>query len=237
MRAVLVAALVAGCGGGGDPGADAVPPGPNAEHVFDPTQIRTYTLELAPADWQWLNDNALLEEYRPGTLTYDGATYESVGIRFKGSVGNLALCFDEQGNRTCRKLSLKLDFAEYDAAGRFYGMKKINLHSMERDPSKLHDALGYRLFGDSGIHTARTAYGRVVVNGELLGLFSVVEQIDGRFTDDRFTGGGDGNLYKEVWPVHTVAQPYLDVPEWQAAVNELRTQVSGLRAYIAAKVE
>jgi hypothetical protein len=28
----------------------------------------------------------------------------------------------------------------------------------------------------------------------------MVEQIDGRFTDDRFEGGGDGNLYKEAWP-------------------------------------
>ncbi|HTM20145.1 MAG TPA: CotH kinase family protein, partial [Kofleriaceae bacterium] len=198
--------LAAACGGGGgaDPdaggGGDPDAAAPGAELVFDESLVRTYELTLSAADWQWLQDNAALEEYRPASL------------RFKGFYGNLALCFDAQGNQICDKLSMKLDFAEYDPDGRFYGLKKVNLHSMERDPSKMHDALGYGLFRGAGIYTARTAYARVVVNGELLGLFAVVENLDGRFTADRFRAidGGDGNLYKEVWPVHDTEQPYLD---------------------------
>ena len=53
----------------------------------------------------------------------------------------------------------------------------------------------------------------MVVNGELIGLFAVIEQIDGRFTRERFPDGGEGNLYKEVWPVHATEQPYLDALE------------------------
>jgi CotH protein len=214
-----VAALAAACGGGGggDPDAGAGYPdaGPGAELVFDESVVRTYELELAPADWQWLLDNATLEEYRPATLRFEGAEYPGIGLRFKGFYGNLALCFDGQGNLICDKLSMKLDFAEYDPAGRFYGLKKLNLHSMIRDPSKMHDALGYGLFRSAGIYTARTAYARVVVNGQLQGLFAVVENLDGRFTADRFRAidGGDGNLYKEVWPVHDTEPPYLDALE------------------------
>lgn len=212
---LAVAMLVMACGGGtgGDPdaagGADA---GPGAELVFDESVVRTYELIVAPADWQWLNDNATLEQYVPATLRFEGAEYPGIGLRYKGGYGNLTLCVDGQGNQTCDKLSMKLDFAEYDPAGRFHGLKKINLHSMVRDPTKLHDALGYAVFRAAGVHTARTAHARVIVNGELLGLFAVVEQIDGRFTTDRFGAidGGDGNLYKEVWPVHTAQQPYLD---------------------------
>jgi hypothetical protein len=61
-----------------------------------------------------------------------------------------------------------------------------------------------------GAPPPRTAYARVVVNGELQGLYVLVEQIDGRFTRRSFPDGGRGNLYKEVWPVHTTEQPYID---------------------------
>jgi hypothetical protein len=100
----------------------------------------------------------------------------------------------------------------------------------------MHDALGYGLFRAAGIHTARTAYGRVVVNGELIGLLAVVEQIDGRFTEDRFdaTDGGDGNLYKEVWPVHDTAQPYLAALETNADLSPSADKMVRFAADLAA---
>jgi hypothetical protein len=52
-------------------------------------------------------------------------------------------------------------------------------------------------------------HARIVLNGELVGLFIIVEQIDGRFTKDRFPADGDGNVYKEVWPLHQWEGPYL----------------------------
>lgn len=41
---------------------------------------------------------------------------------------------------------------------------------------------------------------KVFINGEYHGLFIAVEQVDGRFTANRFPENGNGNLYKEVWP-------------------------------------
>ena len=181
----------------------------DSSFVFDESVIRTYDITVAPADWSWLNDNATLEQYVPATLDFEGQDYGQVAIRYKGGFGNLYSCFDGQGNRICDKLSIKLKFSEYDPEGRFYGLKRINLHSMDGDPSKMRDALSYKLFRDNGVYAPRTAYARIVVNGELLGLYAVVEQIDGRFTRSRYPDGGEGNLYKEVWPVHDQPQPYL----------------------------
>jgi len=45
----------------------------------------------------------------------------------------------------------------------------------------------------------RSTHARVNINGEFVGLFALVEQIDGRFTRQHFDDG-TGNLYKEVWP-------------------------------------
>jgi hypothetical protein len=73
---------------------------------------------------------------------------------------------------------------------------------MLSDPSKLHEAIGYKLFRDLGVPAPRTTFARVVVNDEDLGLFSVIENVDGRFARARFPDGGEGNVYKEAWPDH-----------------------------------
>ncbi len=207
----VAVAVVAACGGGGgdagDPDAtlpDATTAG--AEVVFDETQLRTFDLEIAADDWQWLQDNARAEEYVPATLHYDGGTWGPIGVRYKGGYGTLTLCFDGAGNRTCPKLSMKLKFNEYDPDLRFFGLKKLNLHSMIRDPSKLHDRIAYGVYRDAGVVAPRAVHGNVVVNGDLQGLFAVVEEIDGPFARDRF--GADGNVYKEVWPSYTTPGPY-----------------------------
>ncbi len=220
-RAAPLLPLLALAACGSDPAAaDRTPepepePEPGAEVVFDEAVLRTYELTVAGADWAWLNDHALEEQYVPATLTVDGQRWENIGVRYKGAVGNLRLCFDQQGNRTCDKLSMKLKFNEYVPDQRFYGLKRLNFHSMRSDPTAMHDRIAYGLFRASGVPAPRAVHARLVVNGELLGLFALVEAVDGVFTRDRFGGadGGEGNLYKEVWPVYTAPQPYLDALE------------------------
>ena len=80
---------------------------------------------------------------------------------------------------------------------------------MNGDPSKLHDILGYGLFRDAGVVAPRTAFAWLTVNGKPQGLFVVVEEIDDRFVAANFPDGGEGNLYKEIWPAHVEAEPYL----------------------------
>lgn len=190
-------------GGNPDSGIPA-----NADFVFDESQIRTFNLVLPAADWQSLQENAKDEQYVSASLEYQGQTIENIGMRFKGSIGSLFICFI--GNvQICDKLGIKLKFNEYVPGQRFYGLKRLNLHAMESDPSKMHDALGYKLFRDQGVYAPRLAYARLTVNGESQGLYIAVEAIDGRFTRARFPDGGEGNLYKEVWPTHMTEAPYL----------------------------
>jgi spore coat protein CotH len=73
----------------------------------------------------------------------------------------------------------------------------------------MREQLGYGLYREMGVAAPRTAYARVVINGQLEGLFLAVEQIDGRFTRSRFSDeGGEGNLYKEIWPLYDDAAQY-----------------------------
>ena len=182
-------------------GLDTDPPHP----VFDQTAVHEYRLEVDPADWQHINDTAYLEEYVPARLTYEGKTYEQVAIRFKGFRGSLYNCFlfDQNGAaiaRLCDKLSLKLSFDEYDENGRFFGLRKLNFHAMNNDPSRLRERLAYFLFRRFGVPAPRAVHATLTVNGQSLGLYALVEQPDGRFARDRFPDGGEGNVYKERWP-------------------------------------
>jgi hypothetical protein len=84
---------------------------------------------------------------------------------------------------------------------------------MMRDASRLHEKLAYDLYREMGVDAPRSSWAIAQVNGVSLGLFSLVEEVDGRFTKDRWKEQGDGNLYKEAWPVSTVPEDYADALE------------------------
>ena len=80
------------------------------------------------------------------------------------------------------KCSLKLGFDEVDANLRFYGLKKLNFHAMNNDLSRLRERLAYFLFRRFGVPAPRAVHATLTVNGESLGLYALVEEIDSRFT-------------------------------------------------------
>lgn len=209
LAAAAVAAvlgLLTACGAGT---RDDSAVGDPSDFVFDESVIRTYELVIDEADWEWLNDDPVREEYVPATLLFEGKEYPDVAVRYKGFFGALRFCFDAEGNRICEKLSMKLKFSEYNEIGRFYDLKRLNFQAMQLDPTMMHEALGYGLYREAGVAAPRVAYANLVVNGEPLGLFALVEQIDGMFTRSRFPDGGEGNLYKEIWPIYFVPGAYL----------------------------
>ncbi len=64
----------------------------------------------------------------------------------------------------------------------------------------MHERLGYAMFRDFDVPAPRSTHARVTMNGELLGLFALTEQIDEAFLAHVFDDAS-GNLFKEAWPV------------------------------------
>ncbi|MBN2525085.1 MAG: CotH kinase family protein [Deltaproteobacteria bacterium] len=124
-----------------------------------------------------------------------------IGIAFKGNIGSLETCFDEQDEPVCPKLDMKLKFNEYDKNLRFHGLKRLNFNTTRDDNSYLKEVLAYDVYREMGIVTPRTGFANVRVNGKSQGMYLLVEQVDGRFTSSRWPDDPDGNLYKEVWPI------------------------------------
>ncbi len=228
-----------GSAGGGSEGEDACATADpelaeaDATGLFDAESVPTFNLVLPEDRWEQLQQDAREEEYVEATACFEGRGIGTVGLRFKGSYGSLYDCFDENGDNTCARLSLKLKFDEYVEDQRFFGLKRLNFQANRYDESYLRERLSFDLFRSMGIQAPRAAWAKVQINGEPHGLFGMVEQIDGRFTADRWPANGDGNLYKETWPYGTSEEWLLA----QLKTNEDVGDVSNLLAFSTAMAE
>jgi len=226
--AMTVVATACGGSGGAPPGDAAVDAGMPID-LFDPAVVQRFELEVVPADWQWLLDHARDEQYVPATFVFGGQRYTSAAVRFKGDYGTLLSCFDEvTGQRICDKLSLKISFNEY-GPGRFLGLRKLILNSSVRDPSMVHEVLAYGMYRAAGLAAPRATHATIKVNGESLGLFVLVENLDKEFLEDHFANP-EGNLYKGVWPQYATPTRYVAA----LTTNETVANVSRMLAFHAA---
>ncbi|HEX2675406.1 MAG TPA: CotH kinase family protein, partial [Polyangiales bacterium] len=196
------------------PGSVVAAPQDDAQFLWDDTQLRTFELTIAQSDLDAINAAPADEQFVPAAFKVGNETVQNAAVRYKGSIGAFYGCvsggtfWQPSGMKTCKKLSMKVSFDEYDAKQRFHGLKKLNFHSMNDDDSLLRDRLGYAMFREAGIAAPRCVHARLMINGTFAGLFALVEEIDGRFTDTHFTAVGDGNLYKEIWPSTTDVSAY-----------------------------
>jgi len=131
-------------------------------------------------------------------LEFEGKQFSSASIRHKGNGTYL------ESNGT-NKRPFKLDLNDGYPGRKLAGVVKINLHNNITDPSYMNEAIAHQLFRDAGVPAPRTTYTRVYVSvpdlykRESFGLYSIVENVDKRFIDDRY-GSSKGAIFKPVTP-------------------------------------
>ena len=193
-------------------------------YLYDQDRLHTFELTLTDEALAQIDRNPSAEEWVLGSLTFEGETIDRVAIRYKGSIGAWVGCLsapewsNPSGHKTCTKLSMKVKVNWDDSNREFHGVRRLQFHSMNLDPSQMHERLGYWLFREMGVPAPRSVHARLVVNGEYLGVFALTEHIDGQFTRQVFDDG-TGNLYKEAWPFTDKG----DVTPEQVFVDALRT--------------
>ncbi|MFT5385734.1 MAG: spore coat protein CotH [Saprospiraceae bacterium] len=196
----------------------------DSDYIFDQEKLHTFELNLPESALAQLDADPAAEVYVEGSLTFEGETISPVGIRYKGSIGAFVNCVsgndwsNPSGFKTCTKLSMKVKINWDGSDNRFYGLKKLQFHSQNLDPSQMRERLGYWLFRAMDVPAPRSVHARLVINGVYSGLYALTEQIDGRFTRYNFDDG-TGNLYKEIWPLHSNGQPH----STQTYLNALKT--------------
>ena len=141
-----------------------------------------------PDFWNILEDNYGNETYLAASFQWNDYVLDSVGVRFKGSSSYF-------GNPTMKK-SFKIDFDEFVDFQNIGGIYKINLNCNMNDPSFVREAAAYEIARAAGIPCPRTSFAALYINDTYWGLYTLVEQYDKHFIEERFGDGEDGNLWK-----------------------------------------
>jgi hypothetical protein len=135
-----------------------------------------------------------------GDLSFNGETWEKVGIRFKGN-SSLRTSW---GTGTDR-MPFKLDFDQWENEfpeienQRFYGFKQLSLSNNVGDSTGMRETLAYDVFEAAGLPAANTAFYEVILDrgdGETsLGIYTVIEVVDDTLIE-RVFGDDKGNIYE-----------------------------------------
>ena len=179
----LLSSLVClfGVGCRGDAGDAA---GDEPKHFYALKVVPDFELRLAPGARESLKKDP--RAWVHADFVYRGKTWKDVGVKIKGHRSLRTL--DE-------KPSFKVRFDEYVDKQKFLGLKNVTLNNMVEDPTALREALGYRLYREMGVPAPDTGYARVTVDGELYGLYLLVETVDKDFLERRF-GDKEGSVYE-----------------------------------------
>lgn len=172
--------------------------GQTGDLVFNDTVMHTIFIETDLPNWFDSLDadyklNATVsghpQKYFQCNITFDGFELSNCGFKEKGNASNSLIGYG-------KKKPLKLSFDEF-ANQNLNGLKKLNLNNFTNDPSLLHDVICLKLMRDEGIFASRTAFAKLWVNKEYIGLYVIIENVDKTFLKSKYgSSNDDGNLYK-----------------------------------------
>jgi hypothetical protein len=126
--------------------------------------------------------------YVAADITFDGQSLDGVGIRFKGGLS--------YSSSVGPRRPMKLDFGRFVDGRHFAGLATLNLNNQALDPSQAREALAFHLFRATGVPAPRTGFALVTLtvpglyDHEFLGLYTLIEEVDGRFLKRNFTDPG-----------------------------------------------
>ena len=181
MSRILSCAALAIALGGLSLGATAQP----WPEVFDPTVVRTFSLELEPADWDTIRFDTTNEIEVPAMFAADGETPILVSVRRKSS-----RALPSEANPI--KVGLKIDINEFVSGQLWHGLNKLSLEN-GGDIPVLNEGMAWQLhqraaaggFYGPESYPALANWVKVDVNGTHIGVYSNVEQRDTQFLRNR----------------------------------------------------
>jgi hypothetical protein len=159
---------------------------PLFERIFGLDEIPTFRITLPPKSRAALAKDP--REWVSAGFAYGDRVFPEVGVRLKG-------------HRSLRKLDDKPSFkVKLDAYGKheLAGQKVLTLNNMVEDPAMMREVLAYRLYRALGVAAPAAGFAEVVIDGELAGLYAVIETPDKRFLKRRF-GDASGPIYEGEW--------------------------------------
>lgn len=157
------------------------------DSLFGSSQIHVIEINFSQTNyWDSLVAYKPLDQKMAASVTVNGVLYDSCGVQFKGNSS-----YNAPGN----KKPFKIDFNEYVSGQKVDGLKTINLNNAMKDPSLMREKIFYDFMRRMGFTAPRATYAKLYLNGQYWGLYTLVEQLNKTFLENRFYNDA-GNLFK-----------------------------------------
>lgn len=160
---------------------------PPTEGFYNEDEVIQVEMFFDQADyWQQLLDNYESKTEIPATVTINGETYDSTGVRFKGSTSFLGNPFD--------KKSFGLSLDQWIDGQDVAGYNTLNLNSAYEDPSAMRELL-YNWYGRAYGLSLKSNVAQLSINGENWGSYINVQQLNSDYLREWFTDA-DGTRWR-----------------------------------------
>ena len=160
--------------------------------LFDKDSIRSIYIDFIDPNYHSVLVNSFFAnpKYRiPATVSCNGITYDSVGVRYKG---NSTFCLPNDNNNP--KVPYNLDFNYFISGQKFMGKKKLKLANAWVDPTFMKEFSASQIYKNY-LPSPEVNLVKLYVQGNYLGLYVNTESINKQFTDKHFDEK-DGILFK-----------------------------------------
>jgi hypothetical protein len=139
----------------------------STDDLFNPAVVQRVDLLMHSSDWEKLKENFQENTYYPADVSWNGLVARNSGIRSRGF-----------GSRSATKPGLRVDFDRYATDQTFLGLKSIVLDNLTQDASGIRESVSMRMFARLSVPAPRESFARVYVDGQLIGLYAIVESVD-----------------------------------------------------------
>ena len=162
--------------------------------MFDESRVLDFHLTFPAGAWDKLLNPVGPQDQHwvPCTFRFDGQTFEQAACRRKGNAEH----WPEE-----KKPQMIVRFNLADAAGRFRGLRRLNLESFYETGAPIRDRLAMWMMREAGLPSSRVNHVRVFKDGALLGLYQNIEAVDKEFLERHFGADAGGNLWEAGEPM------------------------------------
>ena len=158
---------------------------------FEEGVVHAIDITITEDDWADILANPEDEIYHEANVTIDGVVADHVGLRTKGNSSLKSVASSDSD-----RFSFKIKLDEYVEDQTLLGLDEFVLNNMFSDASYMREYLSYKIMGEAGLAVPLSSFVEVSINGELYGLYLMVEAIEDSYLNRTF-GENEGNLYKQ----------------------------------------
>ncbi len=170
----------------------------NGDNVFLTDVVQEVRIEIEEEYWEEIRLDPEAEVFYPANLEIGERRVEEIAFRTKGN-SSLRTISDSGSVR----FPFKIDINRYVDGQEFCDERMLNLSPGFLDPSYMREHISFSMARDFGIPAPRTGHVDLYVNDVHLGLYTLVEAVDGDFVDENFEPD-NGDLYKAEPPGGTL---------------------------------